>query len=345
MIVDRDRRHRGRLGRRHRSHGRSAVGAVVLTGQRDAHRRRPPRPAAGRRGPAHRARRPVVAGRTARPGCLPRRPHSRSGIRRSRSRSLPGRPVPTGATRCPTRSTCRTRCAGPACGRAIRWSSTTPARRRPPPACGGPCAGPGTTTCRCSTVGSPAWVAAGRPVEPGEAIPPPGDIVVRPGQLPVLDAAGAAAVAAEGMLLDSRVAGRYARRARADRPGRRPHPGRGQRAGRPARRRRRARCARPTSCARIFAEAGVGDGPVGAYCGSGVTAANTVLALHLAGFTDAALYVGSWSNWVADPDRAGRDGRVTRERARRLDRRTARLRPRRASAGPGTGRADHGARP
>jgi thiosulfate/3-mercaptopyruvate sulfurtransferase len=151
--------------------------------------------------------------------------------------------------------------------------------------------------------GYDAWIASGGPVSVEEASPPVGDFVGVPGALPVLDAAGAAAMASRGVLLDARVAERY----RGDVepvdpvaghiPGARSAPA-GDNVSADG------RFQAPDELRTRFAALGV-SGPqteVGVYCGSGVTAAHEVLALHLVGI-EAALYPGSWSDWITDPDR------------------------------------------
>lgn len=50
------------------------------------------------------------------------------------------------------------------------------------------------------------------------------------------------------------------------------------------------------------------DNRLGAYCGSGVTATVTVAALAMVGFP-AALFPGSWSEWISDPNRPVARGR------------------------------------
>ncbi|MFL6127870.1 MAG: sulfurtransferase [Mycobacteriales bacterium] len=150
--------------------------------------------------------------------------------------------------------------------------------------------------------GFAAWTAAGLPVTTEVPQPAPGDVVVRPGRMPVLDAAGAADVAARGVLLDARAPERFRGEVEpvdpvaGHIPGARSAPLSGN-LGPDGRFRPAA------ELRRRFAELGVAAGtPVAAYCGSGVTAAQQVLALELAG-VPAALYAGSWSEWITDPDR------------------------------------------
>jgi thiosulfate/3-mercaptopyruvate sulfurtransferase len=150
--------------------------------------------------------------------------------------------------------------------------------------------------------GFAAWVSDGRPIEPGTALPPRGDIVVQPGGMPVLDADEAAALPSAGTLLDARIAPRFRGEMEPVDPVAGHIPGA---VNMPAAALLddTGKLLTPEKLRAIFEEAGVRPGPVGAYCGSGVTAAQTVLALRLAGYEDPALYVGSWSNWCHDRQR------------------------------------------
>ncbi|MFM1964737.1 MAG: hypothetical protein RL134_462 [Actinomycetota bacterium] len=48
---------------------------------------------------------------------------------------------------------------------------------------------------------------------------------------------------------------------------------------------------------------GVDPSEVIYYCGSGITAAQNVLAMSIAGLEGSRMYVGSWSEWITDPTR------------------------------------------
>jgi thiosulfate/3-mercaptopyruvate sulfurtransferase len=149
--------------------------------------------------------------------------------------------------------------------------------------------------------GLAAWTAAGLPVSTSEPPVDPGNFTARPGGMPVLDAEAASRVARAGVLLDARAAERYrgevepVDRVAGHIPGARSAPTAGNLAA-------DGRFLDPDALRARFTAIGVSDDPVGAYCGSGVTAAHEVLALELAGVT-AALYPGSWSEWVSDPTR------------------------------------------
>jgi thiosulfate/3-mercaptopyruvate sulfurtransferase len=184
-----------------------------------------------------------------------------------------------------------------------------------------------------------AWVAAGLPVVGGADPATPGDFTARPGHVPLLGAEGAAAHARAGRLLDARAAERYRGEVEpidpvaGHIPGAISAPTTGNVTG-DGHFRSAAELRERFAALGIVADQGPDDpgsagvdgpgpavgspgpavggpgsavnGPelaaVGAYCGSGVTAAHEVLALEIAG-VPAALYVGSWSHWVTDPAR------------------------------------------
>ncbi len=150
--------------------------------------------------------------------------------------------------------------------------------------------------------GVAAWTAAGHFLTTEEIEEAAGDFTATPGAMPVLEAASAGRLARDGVLLDARAAERYRGEIEPVDPVAGHIPG--------------ARSA-PTGAnlgpdhtflprgallARFAAVGAVPGAAVGAYCGSGVTAAHEVLALAIAGIP-AALYPGSWSAWVSEPSR------------------------------------------
>ncbi|HTK70066.1 MAG TPA: sulfurtransferase [Candidatus Eisenbacteria bacterium] len=152
------------------------------------------------------------------------------------------------------------------------------------------------------------WVAEGHPIETRVTTYAPTAFIPVPHPERVVDAAAIERmrVDARALVLDVRMAERYeGRREPVDPvaghiPGakNRPYPTNVRSAEDP-------RFLAPEELRKEFEQLGADRAErVACYCGSGVNACQSVFALELAGFQDALLYEGSWSDWCSVPTRA-----------------------------------------
>ncbi len=149
--------------------------------------------------------------------------------------------------------------------------------------------------------GYAAWVAAGLPPAVDPSGPPPGDVCPQGTDMPTVSADAILAHGDEVTLIDVRAPERF----RGDVepvdpvaghiPGavNLPTTGNLDEDG---------RFLAEELLRERFASVVAAGRPVVVYCGSGVNATHTILALHEIG-VPAALYPGSWSGWITDPSR------------------------------------------
>ncbi|MBB4122591.1 sulfurtransferase [Martelella radicis] len=156
--------------------------------------------------------------------------------------------------------------------------------------------------------GLPAWVSAGKPLAEAPAVKGETNIVLSPGHMPEFGAEEALKIARDGVLLDARIRPNYI--------------GGPETGGDPERGHIPGALSAPTldtltdpghfadsaTLRELFSGLGVdGQRQVGVYCGAGMSAAHEVLALAAIG-VEAAMYPGSWSQWIYDPSRPVRRG-------------------------------------
>jgi len=157
--------------------------------------------------------------------------------------------------------------------------------------------------------GLAAWRAAGLPLATDAPAPVPGrSFTGQPGAMPTRDTAKLAAALASGdgrlRLLDARAPDRFAGTTEpidpvaGHVPGAINAPFTGNLGS-------DGRFLSPGELAARFAALAGNRSPadVVCMCGSGVTACHNLFALELAGLSGAALYPGSWSEWIRSPDR------------------------------------------
>lgn len=143
-----------------------------------------------------------------------------------------------------------------------------------------------------------AWRESGGEVEQGPApSASEGNFVARPGQRPSVDAAGVAA--SNGTVWDVRTPERFRGEQEPIDPVAGHVPG-ARNLPSIANHHTEGTFKSAEELAENFAAVRPGDI---VYCGSGVTAAQTLVAMEAAGIDDVALYAGSWSDWISDPTR------------------------------------------
>lgn len=164
----------------------------------------------------------------------------------------------------------------------------------------------GHTDVRVLDGGFQAWERAGLPVATGTHSVEPGDFVGLPGAMPLVSVSEVLDAASSGLtLVDARAAERYRGETEPIDPVAGHIPG---------------AVNAPTFgnvdadghflpaavLADRFTSVGLSPGSgsdIAAYCGSGITACHTLLAMERAGITGAALFPESWSGWITDPSR------------------------------------------
>lgn len=147
--------------------------------------------------------------------------------------------------------------------------------------------------------GYAGWVEAGLPVETGPVpVPGGGTFLPQPGHRGVVGAADVLAGAEALTVVDVRAPERYRGEVEPVDPVAGHIPGAVNRPS-AALLDQHSRFRPATQVLAAYADL---DAPV-LYCGSGITAAHSLLSLESAGRTDARIYPGSWSDWIRDPGR------------------------------------------
>ena len=162
----------------------------------------------------------------------------------------------------------------------------------------------GVADVRVLDGGLQAWTESDRAFETGDSAPAAGTVTLSYGHLPVVHADEVLDIAAAGSLLDARAPERYRGETEPIDPVAGRIPG-AVNVPTSSNLTEDGRFRDAAELRELYAEAveAARQGrSVAAYCGSGVTAVHDLVALEVAGVT-AALYPGSWSEWITDPER------------------------------------------